>query len=236
MYEQVKHRSVAERLSGDIIQGVLANGERLPGEHELAARFDVSRGTVRQALAALQREGLIQKRAGAGFFVTYDGHPLAEGLGWSRALATHGIRTVTLVLRLGSVHLPKLAQRLGLDADRFLAVNTLRTLRSGRPISLERSRIPWRATFAAVVQDGLRDGSLSRTMANAELHPAAGHETVELVRLRRDDADLLTVPPGTPFLRCERTTYDVFGQTVERVTSCLDPQHFRLQLTFGLTP
>ena len=165
--------------------------------------------------------------------MTYDGHPLDERLGWSQALATHGVRTATVMLRLGSVRLPKLAQRLGLDADRFLAVDRLRTLGSGRPISLERSRIPWRAQFAGVVHDGLRDGSLSRTMADAGLHPAAGRETVEVVPLRRDDADLLNVPPGTPFLCCERTTYDVSGQAAEHVTSCLDPRHFRLQLTFG---
>ena len=158
MSKQVKHRFVADRLSRDIIHGVLASGERLPGEHELAARFDVSRGTIRQALATLQREGLIQKHADAGSFVTYDGHPLDERLGWSRALATHGVHTVTVLLRLGSVRMPKLAQRLGLDADRFLAVDRLRTLSSGRPISLERSRIPWRATSVATVHSGLRDG------------------------------------------------------------------------------
>jgi GntR family transcriptional regulator len=236
MSEQVKHHRIANRLSRDIIQGTLANGERLPGEHDLAARFDVSRGTVRQALAALQREGLIEKHAGAGSFVTYDGHALDERLGWSRSLATHGIRTSTVVLRLGPVQQPRLAQRLGLDTGRFLAVDRLRALRSGRPISLERSRIPWRDTFTAVVRDGLRDGSLSRTLAGAGLHATGGCETVELVRLRRDDADLLGVAPGTPFLRCERTAYDASGRSVEHVMSCLDPRHFRLRLSFGSMP
>jgi GntR family transcriptional regulator len=218
------------------MQGVLGRGQRLPGEHELAARFEVSRGTVRQALAALLRDGLIQTHAGAGSFVTYDGHPLDERLGWSRALASHDIRTEIMVLRLGAVHLPKLAQRLGLQTDRFLAVDRLRTLRSGRRVTLERSRIPWRDPFAAVVRDGLREGSLSRAIADVGLHPASGRETVGLVRLGRDDAELLRVPPGTPLLRLERTAYDDAGQTVEHVTSVLDPRHFRLQLTFGPAP
>ena len=75
---------------------------------------------------------------------------------------------------------------------------------------------------------------MSRTIADAGLHPAAGRETVEVVPLCRDDADLLKVSPSTPFLCCERTTYDVSGQTAGHVTSYLDPRHFRLQLTFGL--
>jgi GntR family transcriptional regulator len=236
MSVQVKHRVVADRLARDIIHGVLGRGQRLPGEHELAARFDVSRGTIRQALAALQRDGLIQTHPGAGSFVTYDGHPLDERLGWSQALASHGRPTEIVMLRLGAVHLPKLAQRLGLDTDRFLAVDRLRTLPSGRPVSRECSRIPWHDAFVAVVRDGLRDGSLSRTMADVGLHPVSGRETVGLVRLRRDDAEPLRVPPGTPFLQLERTAYDAAGQTVEHVTSLLDPRHFRLRLTFRATP
>jgi GntR family transcriptional regulator len=236
MSVQVKHQRVASRLSRDIARGVLAPGARLPGEHELAARFDVSRGTVRQALAALQRDGLIEKHAGAGSFVTFDGHPLDERLGWSRALASHGVRTVTVVLRLGPVRAPTLARRLGLDADRFLAVDRLRRLPSGRPISLERSRVPWRAAFATLTRDGLPGGSLSRAMAGAGLHASGGCETVELVRLRGGDADLLEVPAGTPFLRCERTAYDPAGRPVEQVTSWLDPRHVRLRLSFGSAP
>ena len=43
----------------EILSGELARGERLPGEHALASRFEVSRATVRQALAELQRRGYI---------------------------------------------------------------------------------------------------------------------------------------------------------------------------------
>jgi GntR family transcriptional regulator len=196
----------------------------------------VSRGTIRQALAALERDRLIEKRAGAGSFVTYDGYPLDERLGWSRALATHGVRTTTVVLRLGCVRLPRLARTLGLSEGRFLAVDRLRRLGSGRAISLERSRIPWRDSLASVARDGLDDGSLSQLMTGLGLHPAAGNETVAVVRLPYEDAALLQVAAGTMFLRVERTSYDVSGQPVEHVTSWLDPARFRLQLTFGVTP
>lgn len=46
-------------------------GRQLPSEPDLAAQFGVSRGTVRQALAVLEREGVIIRRQGAGTYVHY---------------------------------------------------------------------------------------------------------------------------------------------------------------------
>ena len=45
-----------------------ASGGQLPSENKLAAEMGVSRGTVRQALAVLQHEGLISRRQGQGTF------------------------------------------------------------------------------------------------------------------------------------------------------------------------
>lgn len=45
-------------------------GDRLPTERELSARFEVSRTTVRKALAELKRQGLIEQLVGSGTYVT----------------------------------------------------------------------------------------------------------------------------------------------------------------------
>ncbi len=45
-------------------------GDRIPSENELAARFDVSRLTVRQAVSQLVQEGFLTTRRGAGTYVT----------------------------------------------------------------------------------------------------------------------------------------------------------------------
>lgn len=56
-------------LRREIETGVHRLGARLPTEHELCARFEVSRFTVRQALAGLREQGLIEATPGVGTVV-----------------------------------------------------------------------------------------------------------------------------------------------------------------------
>ena len=63
-------REVYERLMREIAAGKFAKGGKLPSESKLCDTFGVSRMTIRGALAELQRQGLIEKRNGAGSFLT----------------------------------------------------------------------------------------------------------------------------------------------------------------------
>lgn len=62
---------IADSLRADILNGDLIVDARLPSEAELAARFDVSRGTVREALKRLAAQSLIRTQRGhsGGAFV-----------------------------------------------------------------------------------------------------------------------------------------------------------------------
>lgn len=55
-----------ERLAQSIRLGVLADGDRLPPERELAETFGVSRETLREAIKALRDAGLVESRRGRG--------------------------------------------------------------------------------------------------------------------------------------------------------------------------
>jgi GntR family transcriptional repressor for pyruvate dehydrogenase complex len=61
--------AVRRQLEMLILQGVLRPGERLPSERDLAARLDVSRPTIREALAELETQGLVSIRPGGGAFI-----------------------------------------------------------------------------------------------------------------------------------------------------------------------
>ena len=64
-----RSEEVAQRLGTHIREGGLAFNTRLPTEQEMAVRFGVSRTVVREAIARLKSEGLIETRQGAGVFV-----------------------------------------------------------------------------------------------------------------------------------------------------------------------
>jgi DNA-binding FadR family transcriptional regulator len=82
-------KQIAEQLRSAIISGRFKSGERLPTEDELAARYDVSRATVREALKRLAAQNLVRSKRGpaGGNFVNQPSHAeLAESLSGAATL------------------------------------------------------------------------------------------------------------------------------------------------------
>jgi DNA-binding GntR family transcriptional regulator len=90
---QPRYLEIKAALVADIRAGTHPVGSRLPTEHELCRRFEVSRFTVRQALKGLQDEGLIERRSGIGSMV------IAEA---RQETFVHSLTTLTEMLRYPS--------------------------------------------------------------------------------------------------------------------------------------
>jgi DNA-binding FadR family transcriptional regulator len=63
------YRQIAEQIRGLIRSGEYSGGARLPPERDLAKQLGVSRPSVREALIALEVEGLVEVRIGSGIYV-----------------------------------------------------------------------------------------------------------------------------------------------------------------------
>ncbi|PUE46412.1 GntR family transcriptional regulator [Limnohabitans sp. 2KL-1] len=63
------YRQIAEQLRQLMASGEFALGSRLPAERDLAVQLGVSRPSVREALIALEVEGMIEVRTGSGIYV-----------------------------------------------------------------------------------------------------------------------------------------------------------------------
>jgi GntR family transcriptional regulator, transcriptional repressor for pyruvate dehydrogenase complex len=73
-YRRIDRVRVADQILEDlrerILRGELPHGSRFPAERDLAERYGVSTGTVREAVRALAAMGLVRVRHGSGSFVT----------------------------------------------------------------------------------------------------------------------------------------------------------------------
>src|SRR5579875_2011562 len=63
------HRAIYQELAREVNEGVYRPGDRMPSEAVLCERFGASRITVAKAIHALQRDGLVTRKAGSGTYV-----------------------------------------------------------------------------------------------------------------------------------------------------------------------
>lgn len=229
---KTKSERIARVLEAEIRSGFLHDGAALSSETALVARFAVSRATVRKGLGVLAAKGLIRTKVGIGSFVTYGGAVIDNGPGWSLALSEGetrmGVRILSITRQPMDLDAPQVA------AAEVLAVDRLRFRENtGRALTLERSRVPWREDFAALLRTGLEQGSLSRELELRGLSPASGEEWANVLpALSAADAALMGRSAGEPMLRLRRLTRTASGQVVEYVESLLDPELFGLHMEF----
>ena len=73
LFSRVEHNRTADgvvyQIETLVLDGVLRDGDRLPGERDLAQRLDVSRPILREALKELEARGLLVSTHGGGTFV-----------------------------------------------------------------------------------------------------------------------------------------------------------------------
>lgn len=223
MAERARYRVIAEELRAAVRLGEYGGGGRLPSEEQLAARYGVSRGTVRQALAVLRAEGTVTSRRGTRRVVLESPpvHDFAELLSFTRWARSQGQQPGSRVVRTQwrSAAPEEAAQlRLGAGTEaepdaQVYWVLRLRTL-DGRPAMVERTVYP---QPVGELVDRLPPDALSVTEgleAEGVLLTDAEH-TVDLVVADQEDAELLGCAPGAALLRERRRSTDPAGVPVE---------------------
>src|SRR6185437_6108301 len=77
-----KYKQIYTQLHRSLSSKEYLPGEKLPSENELVEQFHASRPTVSRALAQLESEGLVERRAGSGTFVRIQGRQEGFVFGW----------------------------------------------------------------------------------------------------------------------------------------------------------
>ncbi|MET7310749.1 GntR family transcriptional regulator [Streptomyces sp. NPDC005571] len=213
-----RHEEIAEELRRAIDREEYAVGSRLLPETELAARYGVSRGTVRQAVATLTSEGLIGSRQGARRVVLASRRnqsfaELRSFAQWARAMG----RTATGRV-VSSQYRPTTDQdsvRLQMPVGTpVLHVLRLRGL-DGEPVLLERTvYADWIAPAVERIEADCPSVT-QRLFEDSGLVFAYGEHLIDAVAAGAQDAELLGVRRTSPLLRVRRVTTTREGRPVE---------------------
>lgn len=212
-----RYRGIADDLRRRILQGEIGAGERMPAEQTLAAEYGVSRGVVRNALAALQRRGLVSSHPGSGWrvradFRTQEFAEMRSFAQWarSRRMIPGGFVVHQEHAPASAVDARVLQMRQGEDVLRVTRVRTL----DGRAVMVERTTYPPRV--AAVIEALPADEpSVMTAMQEAGFAMAFGAHRIDTVAATGEDAELLGLRRSTRLLRLRRETKTGDGIPIE---------------------
>lgn len=205
-------------LREGILSGHHAPGSRVPSESELGQLYGASRITVRQALSALQQEGLIFTRQGKGSFVArpkaFQNVSTLQGFG--EQMATLGYEVLNQLQALREVPASaQVAQRLGVSVGELVTQIRRVRLLNREPVSLEWTWV--RTTLGRQLAQADLIGRDIFLILENDCGVPLGHADLALdaVPADADTAAALGIAPGEPVLRIERLTHDIHGTPVD---------------------
>lgn len=208
---------IRENLRADITGGTLKRGEQLPPEHELAARFNVSRMTIRESIEDLVNEGLLYRRHGVGTFVAFPhlqrDHTRLTSF-FDKA-EDEGIEVRARLLKLEVVPAkPKVALALDIPTGtRVIRVKTLRYA-DNVPVTVHDAHLPHKL-FASLLTENFEVQHLWSLFEKAGYRVKRAVQRLEAREADRDVALLMKIKQGAPILFKERTVYAEDGTPVE---------------------
>ncbi len=211
-------RQIERTLSGEIADGSLAAGSKLPTEAEMSARFGVNRHTIRRALEELSRSGLVRVEQGRGSFVAEDvlDYAISSRTRFAEWIRRHNREPSGQVLDLREIAADKdVAAGLGLRAGAKIVVLERLGFADDRPVSIGRHHFPQRRFpgLLAVLQSGL---GISEALASCGLADYRRQVTRVSARLPTpQEAAMLRMPRNQPILVTENVNVDAEGQVVE---------------------
>ena len=211
-----RYTQLYRHIAAAIGSGALQPGSQLPPERDLAEMAEVSRVTVRHAVAQLVSAGLLEQRRGAGTFVRPQPQRLEQSLSrlvsFTEYMQQRGKTSTSQVLMRGLfAPRPEEQMALGLTStDRVARIERLRSA-DGVPMAVEWSSLP---------EDILPDPDLVQTSLYAVLRATGGApvravQRITAINVLPVEAKLLNLPDGAAVLRIDRTGYLPSGRPIE---------------------
>ncbi|MEN9538123.1 MAG: hypothetical protein RLZZ126_358 [Pseudomonadota bacterium] len=228
---QSRYGWLAASLRARILQGEWVPGTALPAEAVLAKEHGVALGTLRQALALLVAQGLLERQHGRGTFVRagLGGASMLRFFRFSQDDGPGGAPQSKILKRKTELAGADVADALGLPAGAsVLQLQRLRSV-SGQPRLLEEITLPLPQFEALSASDTAAWDALLYPMlqrvCGVTIHRA--EDKLGFGLLDAAQAALLRLETGHPCVRVERRAFDLGGRCVELRTTLGDAFAFR---------
>lgn len=209
------YRQLAEQLEQEVLQRY-SPGDKIESESALAARFDVHRLTVRQALAELAKQGLVYTLQGKGTYVA------VPAVRYSISANRKASFTRTMAELGHLVEVQPIRSELDEDPAAQQIFNTTQPLRrtdiqrlvDGRPWSRTSTWFP-PDRFDGLAQHWTGASSLYDVLAeHYGVHMQRADRTFAAMAADSSDAEWLMVPVASPILKVRGLNIDQEGQPV----------------------
>ncbi len=233
-----KARQVYLVLRESIAGGGFHVGDALPGEQALAAAHNVSRITVRRALAELEREGLIDRRRGAGTFVNPPdvAKPVIADLAdVLRNLVEMGQSTDVRLLAFGYQDpSAPIAEALRLSAGERVQRSVRVRIIDGKPFSYLTTHVPERVgvTYS---EPELASQPLLALLERSGVSVNCATQEISAVLASPEVAGALGVDIGSALIALTRVVYDAEDRGVEHLHALYRPDRYAFRMDLART-
>ena len=207
------YKEIQNAIRKRIQESQLKPGDSVASERELARTHGVSLMTARHALAGLEREGVVERRQGAGTFVASPKIHFNKLMSYTEQMSSRGLNPRSHVLSIKIIeHEPEVAGRLRLPASsKMVKLERLRES-SDEPLAFETCYLPAKE-YSDLVHAPLGRASLFATMhLKYGVDLAYADEEVDATPAEAKVADLLSVQQGVPLLRIRQVIYSTTGK------------------------
>ncbi len=229
-------QQAADEILSGIRSGQLANGDGLlPSEAELSRRFEVSRATIREALAKLENTGLIIRKHGVGTFVAPSQPVIDTGLEELESLETLAAR-IGLETHMSKAAIeerpvsPAEADRLQVTAE-DQALSVARVMTTGkRPVAYLIDIVPLEYLRQQDLTDTFNGSVLDLFLQRGQ--PALSHSRTDIVPVAADDdiARKLKVKIGDTLLKLEAQLFTRESKVADYSLSYFVPGYFHFHV------
>ncbi len=218
----------------NISAGTLSSGDLLPSETELCKAFDISRSTVRQAIGALESEGLVVRKQGRGTFVAEPKmHRKTDTVySFTSEISAMGLTPSSTLLEFEIVDpSPEIIKVLELSSPetpiyRFSRVRNV----DGEPLILETSYYP-QYIYPRLTRELLQTHSFYSLLYEVGIVPCSAVDTYSAITLSAREAKLLGCEEGDPAFSAQRRTRTEAGMTYEFTCSIIRADRVSLDVT-----